>query len=274
MHLTRRVRFSAAHHFAVPWLSPEERERLFGDGARTRGHGHDYTLEATVEGSVDPRSGMVMNIKEMKARLHGVGLRGIAGRMLNDEVEELSGRTPTLENLLRVLWARLEHAGWPPGVRLVRLTLREVDELFAEYEGKDDGAMKLTRVYDFCASHILHSDALSEDENRRVFGKCNNPRGHGHNYVFEVTIEGIPNARTGQLVPLGALDDVVDREVLQPFDHRNLNVELPEFASENPTAENIARAIWRRLESKIPAGALHRVRLIETPRNLADYFGD
>ena len=75
-------------------------------------------------------------------------------------------------------------------------------------------------------------------------------------------------------MPLGELDAVVEREVLQAFDHRNLNVDLPEFAAENPTAENIARAIWSRLERKIPAGELQRVRLIETPRNIADYFGD
>lgn len=272
MHLTRRVRFSAAHHFAVPSLPKDERERLFGDGARTLGHGHDYVLEATVEGPVDPSSGMVMNIKEMKERLLGAGLRGIAGRMLNQEVEELRGRVPTLENLIQVLWARLENAGWPPGVRLARLTLRENEELSAECEGRGD--MRLTRVYDFCASHRLHSTALSDEENRRVFGKCNHSSGHGHNYVVELTIAGIPDARTGQLVPLGELDAVVEREVLQAFDHRNLNVDLPEFAAENPTAENIARAIWRRLERKLPAGKLQRVRLIETPRNLADYFGD
>jgi 6-pyruvoyltetrahydropterin/6-carboxytetrahydropterin synthase len=274
MHLTRRVRFSAAHHFAVASLPKDERERLFGDGARTLGHGHDYMLEATVRGGIDPRSGMVMNVKELKERLLAVGLRGISGRMLNDEVEELRDRVPTLENLIRVLWSRLGQAGWPPGVHLARLTLHENEGLFAEYEGKDDGSMRLTRVYDFCASHRLHSAALSDVENERVFGKCNHPNGHGHNYVVEITVEGAPDPRTGQLVPLGELDVVVDREVLQPFDHKNLNVDLPEFATENPTAENIARAIWRRLEANLPAGRLHRVRLVETPRNLADYYGD
>jgi len=274
MHLTRRVRFSAAHHFAVESLPKEERERLFGAGARTLGHGHDYILEATVEGSVDPRTGMVMNIKELKDRMIGVGLHGIAGRMLNDEVAELHDRVPTLENLLGVLWARLAGTRWPHGVRLERLALWENEELGAEYEGKGDRSMRLMRVYDFCAAHRLHSAALSDAENVRVFGKCNHANGHGHNYTVEITVEGVPDSRTGQVVPLGELDALVEREVLQPFDHKNLNVDLPDFASENPTAENIARAIWRRLEHKLPAGRLRRVRLVETPRNAAEYYGD
>jgi 6-pyruvoyltetrahydropterin/6-carboxytetrahydropterin synthase len=274
MELTRRARFSAAHHYRIESLPREERERLFGDAARTLGHGHDYLLETTVSGAADPRTGMVMNLTELKQRIHGIGLAGIAGRFLNEEVEELRGRAPTLENLLLLLWSRLEHAGWPPGVSLRRLTLHEHPEIRAEYEGREDRSMLLTRVYDFCASHRLHAPGLSDDENRRIFGKCNHPSGHGHNYVVEITIEGTPDPRTGIIAPLAELDAVVEREVLGPFDHRNLNVDLPEFADANPTAENIARAVWTRLDGRLPAGRLHRVRIIETPRNVADYFGE
>jgi 6-pyruvoyltetrahydropterin/6-carboxytetrahydropterin synthase len=128
----------------------------------------------------------------------------------------------------------------------------------------------LTRKIEFSASHRYDNPNLSPEENRRIFGKCNNPHGHGHNYTLEVTVEGEPSPITGMVLDLKDLKDLLDREIMQRMDHRNLNVEVPELEGKIPTCENIALVIWNLLEPKIPVGKLHRVRLYES----ADLFAD
>jgi 6-pyruvoyltetrahydropterin/6-carboxytetrahydropterin synthase len=128
----------------------------------------------------------------------------------------------------------------------------------------------LTRKIEFSASHCYHNPALSAEENRRIFGKCNNPYGHGHNYTLEVTIAGEPDPVTGMVLDLKDLRDILESEIMQRMDHRFLNHEVAELKGQIPTCENVARVIWNLLESKIPKGRLHRVRLYES----ADLFAD
>ena len=127
--------------------------------------------------------------------------------------------------------------------------------------------MTLTRRYRFAASHRLNSDALTPEENARLYGKCNNPFGHGHDYVLDVSVEGAVND-TGQIVDRQALDTLVQERVLGRVDHRNLNCDLPELQSRVATTENLAFAIERMLarEWTLPA-RLARVRISETARN-------
>lgn len=132
----------------------------------------------------------------------------------------------------------------------------------------------LTRKAEFSASHYYWNDAWSAEENARAFGKCSNRNGHGHNYTLEVTVAGEVDPETGFVVDLKQLKDVVDREVVAAYDHRHLNLEVPEFASAMPTTENIAIAIWKRLDSKIAGARLHRVRVYEMPDLFADYYGE
>ncbi len=132
----------------------------------------------------------------------------------------------------------------------------------------------LTRKAEFSASHYYHNPELSAEENRRIFGKCNNPNGHGHNYTLEVTVKGKVDPRSGFVVDLKQLKDVLEREVLQAMDHRFLNKEVPEFARTIPTTENLAIAIWERLHRKLERAALHRVRVYETPDLFVDYYGE
>ena len=133
--------------------------------------------------------------------------------------------------------------------------------------------MTLTRRYRFSASHRLHAEALSEPENALVYGKCNNPFGHGHDYLLYVSVCGRLDAETGRVVDLQTLDELVQREVLEPFEHKNLNVDVPVFASTVPTTENIAVEIRARLAREwtraFPSGApaLGAIRIQETPRN-------
>ncbi|MGB6131584.1 MAG: 6-carboxytetrahydropterin synthase [Acidobacteriaceae bacterium] len=132
----------------------------------------------------------------------------------------------------------------------------------------------LTRKAEFSASHYYWNEAWSAEENARVFGKCANRNGHGHNYALEVTVAGEVDAVTGFVVDLKELKDVMEREVIAAYDHRHLNLEVAEFRTAIPTTENIAVAIWRRLEGKIPGAKLHRVRVYEMPELFADYLGE
>ncbi len=131
----------------------------------------------------------------------------------------------------------------------------------------------LTRRAEFSASHFYHSPALTPAENKDLYGKCNNPHGHGHNYVLEVTVRGHISERSGMVVDLKLLKEVLNREVLDVFDHRFLNEEVPVFRHVIPTTENIAVEIWQMLAPRLEFCELHRIRLYETPDLFADYFG-
>jgi len=128
----------------------------------------------------------------------------------------------------------------------------------------------ITRSIEFSASHLYHNPAFSAEENRRVFGKCNNPRGHGHNYTLEVTIAGDPDPVTGMVLDLAELKQILEREITQRMDHRFLNYEVPELKGTIPTCENVSAVIWHLLEPKIRGCKLHRVRLYESPDLFAD----
>jgi len=136
----------------------------------------------------------------------------------------------------------------------------------------------LTRRATFSASHYYWNENWSEEKNREVFGRCANRNGHGHNYTLEVTVAGEPDPVTGFVVDLKGLKDVMEREVLSLFDHRHLNLEVPEFAAGGmiPTTENIACAAWKRLEAPIAAAGgarLSAIRVYETPEIFAEYRG-
>jgi 6-pyruvoyltetrahydropterin/6-carboxytetrahydropterin synthase len=129
--------------------------------------------------------------------------------------------------------------------------------------------LRLTHTYRFSASHRLHAPELSEEENQRLYGRCNNPHGHGHNYVVAVTVEGAVDPETGMVVPPGALDALLQKHVVSEYDHKYLNFDLPEYAGITATTENMAVAIQERLHAAWPAGfpALVHIRVQETKRN-------
>jgi 6-pyruvoyltetrahydropterin/6-carboxytetrahydropterin synthase len=133
----------------------------------------------------------------------------------------------------------------------------------------------LTRKAEWSASHYYWVNEWSEEENVRRFGKCANRNGHGHNYTLEVTVRGEVDPQTGFVVDLKWLKDVMEREVVSVYDHRHLNLEVPEFQTVQPTTENLAVAIWRRLVDKVgPGAALHHVRVYEAPEIFADFYGE
>jgi 6-pyruvoyltetrahydropterin/6-carboxytetrahydropterin synthase len=132
--------------------------------------------------------------------------------------------------------------------------------------------MYITRKAEFSASHVCRLAGRSDEENRAIYGEAAHANGHGHNYTVEVTIEGEPDPVTGMIMDLKELKEILDREIVEPMDHRFLNYEVPPFDKVVPTAENVAQEIWRRLEGSLPyaAGRLSRVRLYET----ADLYVD
>jgi len=122
------------------------------------------------------------------------------------------------------------------------------------------------RRYTISASHRLHADVLSAEANRATYGKCNNPHGHGHNYVVEVVVAGAVSPETGMIINMVALDEVVRSHVMDRFDHANLNLD-PLFVNRVPTTENLSRAVYALLKDALPAGELERVRVEETENN-------
>jgi 6-pyruvoyltetrahydropterin/6-carboxytetrahydropterin synthase len=133
--------------------------------------------------------------------------------------------------------------------------------------------IELGRRYRFSASHRLHTERLSEEENVRMFGKCANPFGHGHNYVLEVVVSGAVDPATGMIANLADLDGFVQREVIEVFDHRSMNEDVAAFRDVVPTTENLCVEIYRRLKT-FPKAKLERVRVQETTNNGFEYAGE
>jgi 6-pyruvoyltetrahydropterin/6-carboxytetrahydropterin synthase len=128
------------------------------------------------------------------------------------------------------------------------------------------------RRYMLSASHRLHAESLSEEENRATYGKCNNPHGHGHNYVVEVLVGGEVDRETGMVVNMATLDETVREAVLERFDHTNLNFD-PLFVNQVPTTENLTKAVFEVLKHALPAGKLEYVRMEETENNFFEFRG-
>lgn len=265
--VTRRFEFSAAHRYWRSEWTPEQNERVFGKCANPHGHGHNYTLDVTVRGAVDPITGMVMNITELK-RVVGEVLEEFDHRHLNEDTPYFRERIPTTENIVRVLWGLIA-ARLQPDVTLARLRLFEMQDLWAEYDGSDETAF--ARVYTFSSAHRLHAATLSDTENRAIYGKCNNPNGHGHNYTVEVTVRSQVDDLTGMAIDLPTMDRLV-RSLLDQLDHRHLDREITAFATQTSTAENIAVYLWNELAPRFE-GRLAHIRLWETKKNVFDYTG-
>jgi 6-pyruvoyltetrahydropterin/6-carboxytetrahydropterin synthase len=223
-------------------------------------------LRAYVEGPPDPVTGYLVNIKQIDVLLREKAIP-LAARRLRE-----FGVRATGERLVRDLWSEVEpHT--PRPARLISLELRTTPYVHYAIERGATNMVRLTQMFEFSAAHRLHVASLSEEENRRVFGKCNNPSGHGHNYQVEVTVAGQPDERSGCVLPLPKFEEIVKREVIDRLDHKHLNRDTAEFAGVNPSVENIALTIWKMLEGRIGPARLECVRIWETPKTYAEYRG-
>lgn len=260
--VNRRAQFSASHRYWLPELSEAENIEKFGACSKFPGHGHNYVLFVSMLGELD-EYGMVLNLSDVKHVIKKEVTSQLDFSFLNDAWPEFQQTLPTTENMARVIWQKLA-----PHLPIVRIQLFEHPQLWAEYMGNSTEAY-LTLSTHFSAAHRLAHPSLSDEDNANIYGKCARPHGHGHNYHLEVTVKGDIHPRTGMLVDLGALQQVVDNYVVEPFDHTFLNKDIPYFAEVVPTAENIALYISNLLRKPIAeiGASLHKVKLIESPNN-------
>ncbi len=269
---SRIARFSAASSFCNPdLLTALESQQHFGKAANPNGLGHDYTVEITVTGPVHP-DGMITNLAHVKKVLEEEVIGPLHCCFLNQDVEFFRTHLPTRENITAYLWNRIEPR-LEPGVVLDRLTLTEGYDTIVTRRRKLPTMMEVTRRYDFCASHRLHSKDLSDEENKQVYGKCNHINGHGHNYELEVTVRGEPDPRLGTVIHGAQMDEIIHHTIIDRVDHRNFNMDIKELQDVIPTTENVVRFIWEALKPEFGSfpAKLHKIRLSETPRNHFEY---
>jgi 6-pyruvoyltetrahydropterin/6-carboxytetrahydropterin synthase len=277
-YLTRCVYFEASHRYWNPTFSLQENQKLFGKCVSPHGHGHNYALRVTLTGNINQRTGMVINIKQLDHILKHV-TAAFDHKFINLDHPAFLDLLPTTENIALNLYESIQHElcrllGTENGsYSPVRVVLQEDPTLWANVLNTEGHPMiSLTKAFSFSAAHRLHSPTLSAEENRHVFGKCNNLHGHGHNYELEVTITGGVDPQTGMVIDLGVLMQIVQDEIIDRFDHKHLNQDTTEFSTINPTGENIVKAIWDLLAPKL-AGKLVKIGLWETPKTFFEYQG-
>ena len=262
--------FSAARQTMSPHLSVAENEALFGAAASPHGHGHHYrarlTFRVSTGGtgavpSVFPSSDATAGVPPVPTHIARVldSLRAeLDHKNFNHQVPGLTNLPKTTESLARYI-----HAHVAADLPVHRVRLHERDDFFAEYWS--DGSHFLGMQRSFGAAHRLHAPSLSAAENEALYGKCNNPRGHGHRYLTEATIGGQYDERSGTLYDFLAFRAAIDR-ALAPWQDKHLDLETDEFREEPSTGENIVRALWPKFSARLD-DRLTRLRLWETPNN-------
>lgn len=269
----REVRFSidrdwaGGAHGADGFEQAHPISNSFGGWPSAVGVAPYLVLQITVSGVPDAVTGYLINIQELDSLLRNQAIPLTARRLLT------AGVRVTGESLIRDVW-RLVQSAAPTGCTIESLELWTTPYLSYAVSAGRQNMVELTQCFEFSASHRLHVPSLSDDENRRCFGKCNNPNGHGHNYRVEVTIGREIADASGTVLPLPAFEAAVKREVIDRLDHTHLNADVPEFAEVNPSVENIAKTIWGYLEGRLTPASLRRVRVWETVKTYAEYCGN
>jgi 6-pyruvoyltetrahydropterin/6-carboxytetrahydropterin synthase len=265
LRLTREVRFALsptepakATEPAKPTL-PTKALNSWSAHPPLIGLSHFLTVRLTVHGQLDRNSSYLLNIKTIDDAVRST-------------IPALAAAFPTATpaSLLKVLHQDLPASLMPATLDLIELCLSPF--LSYSLEPSSLPMLSIHQNYEFSAAHRLHNPALSDDANRALFGKCNNPAGHGHNYQLKVTLKGVPDS-AGQLISISTLDELVNRTIIDHLDHKHLNLQVPEFASLNPSVENIAMVIYRRLAPHLdtPQAKLASITVWETPKTCAEY---
>lgn len=247
----------------------DSRDNTFAARPPMRGLGRYYELDVTCRGEADPQTGYFINIKHIDQAVHGHALPCIRNALFGPAG---SAYVP----LGRLMREMLE--GLQPALRgsVTLLTLR-LTPTYSITLGSDDMDYVLIRQrYEFSAAHRLHVPEFSEQENRDVFGKCNNPAGHGHNYRLEAAV-CLPIDPDGRTADVEQIDAIVNRHAIEPLDHKHLNADVPQFADLNPSVENIVRVIWDMLADKFAelgnGARLDELKVWETSKTVCTYRG-
>jgi 6-pyruvoyltetrahydropterin/6-carboxytetrahydropterin synthase len=232
------------------------------------GLGRYFELTLRCKGQADPRTGYFLNITHLDNAARAHALPMLAQAL---EVEAATGQPAPLGRLIQRLAENLDE---PLDHALGSLSLQLTPMVSLTIETQDMAHVILHQRYEFAAAHRLHVPEYSEERNRDIFGKCNNPAGHGHNYTLEVAVRCEVDAR-GHTADVAALDAAVDEHVIRKLDHKHLNVDVPEFRERNPSVEHIAVTCWQYLVDHLPGGtALKEVTVWETPKTACTYRGE
>jgi 6-pyruvoyltetrahydropterin/6-carboxytetrahydropterin synthase len=259
LRLTREVRF-AINEADDPQLRGSPTNG-YGGFPSLSGFGPYLSLAVTLSGPLDPVSNYLLNIKQIDAT--------VRDRAIPAVTHAIRSRDATPAQLVARLFQKLE--AWPP-LLLQELKLNLSPFLSISARASERPMIRLSQKFEFSATHRLHNPRATEEENRRIFGKCNNSHGHGHNYEVQVTLIGEPD-ESGLLVAVPEFERIVAATLIDRFDHKNLNVEVPEFRELIPTVENIALTAYRLLKPKLTGKhtKLASVTVWETPKTWCEY---
>jgi 6-pyruvoyltetrahydropterin/6-carboxytetrahydropterin synthase len=244
------------------------------------------SLRCVVAGEPDARSGYLCNIKLIDKMLRGIVINQLLPQFeerqpgkhqLGKRQLDQPGDTLTGEAIIRTVFDQsalsVEQGTLGEAANLVALTLEFSPFLEFTITAKEPEMVQLTQQFEFSAAHRLNCEELSSEENRQLFGKCNNPAGHGHNYVIEVTVGREVASDENSVIDIHRMESTVKRLVIDPLDHKHLNEDVDYFKDVNPTVENIAIAIHGWLDGKFDSARLQKVRVFETPKTWAEYAG-
>ncbi|MEO1535999.1 MAG: 6-carboxytetrahydropterin synthase [Planctomycetota bacterium] len=264
VELSRTIRFTVGSTAPQP---DEPFRNGFGGSPRMDGLGAFYELHVTCAGEPDPATGYLINIKDIDRAAKSTAVAMIREQFAADRSRRPITMLPELASALdAALEAKLRRIAWhlSPTYRL-------------EFDMADRSHALLKQQFDFAAAHRLHTDELSDDENRRIFGKCNNPSGHGHNYRVEAAV-AVPLADGAAPFGLADLEELCDTLVIERFDHTHLNVDTEEFGPNGvmPSVENIAKVVFGILEPAVEerGGSLRHATVWETDRTSCTYPAD
>lgn len=266
VRLTREVRFSVDRDWAGHIEFSRPITNSWGGWPSAVGLVPYLRLRATVTGEPEPATGYLCNIARIDEllRIHAIPY---AARELDRYGWRLSA-----EQLLLAIWRPVAEKTPRPAV-LERLELLTTPFLRYAVDREDITVVYLTQQFEFSAAHRLNCVEMSPEQNRATFGKCNNPNGHGHNYLLEVTVVGPPDDKFGAVLPLPQFEEIVKQHVIDVLDHKHLNLDTEAFRTINPSVENIARNIFGMLSQRLAPARLHSVRVWETPKTSAEYRG-
>lgn len=228
------------------------------------GLGYFFTLDVAIRGELDPQTSYLLNIKHVDDVVRRDVVPLVRERIASHTFGGGAAVTRDVFTTLRDAFT---------GASLDAVTLHLSPFLALCAQASEFPMVRLSQKFEFSASHRLHNPSFTEERNRTAFGKCNNPHGHGHNYELQVTLRGVPDEKTGLLIDVPRFESIVNEAVIQRFDHKNLNVEVPEFGDLNPSVENIAATIYRLLKPRFEAehAKLASVTVWETPKTWAEY---
>lgn len=262
--LTRLVRFSVN-----PFLSEDE-DGFNSYASKPAGNGLAIFLELSVEltGEIDPATGFIINVTQIDKKVRKFAVPIFAERIKNDFKNTRHIKLADITQLLKSSWEKLADKFGSAKLSGLKLSLNPFRKVAIDSRNCD--MIYFSEKFEFAATHKLWNDSFSKEQNFDLFGKCANPAGHGHNYILEVTVKTSADKND---FSSAEFEKTVDENFIKIVDHKNLNVDVAEFAKSNPTVENITVFAWKQLADKFSKAKLHCVTVWETDKTYCSYYG-